>query len=82
MKLWLIAQDANSGYDTYDSAVVVAETAEEARSIHPSGNQRQWDNNYPSWAERPDQVSAVEIGTPLEGFANSGRVILASFNAG
>ena len=37
MKLWLISQDENDGYDTYDSAVVAAETAEAAVLIHPSG---------------------------------------------
>src|SRR6266550_3316382 len=33
MKLWLISQYVNAGYDTYDSAVVAAETEEEARLI-------------------------------------------------
>lgn len=82
MKIWLISQDKNDGYDTYDSAIVVAETAETARSIHPSGRQKDWDSAYSNWADKPDQVSAVEIGESLDGFANSGRVILASFNAG
>jgi len=36
MKLWLISQRVNNGYDTYDSAVVVAETGEYAKKIHPS----------------------------------------------
>ena len=36
MKLYLISQDVNDGYDTYDSAVVAAESEEDARSIHPS----------------------------------------------
>jgi len=31
MKLWIISQSVNRGYDTYDSAVVAAETEEEAR---------------------------------------------------
>lgn len=35
MKLWLITQNSNDGYDTYDSAVVVAETEEYAKKIHP-----------------------------------------------
>lgn len=33
MKLYLISQNVNNGYDTYDSAVVCAETEEEARMI-------------------------------------------------
>lgn len=36
MKLWLIQQTANEGYDTYDSAVVAAETEEDARRTHPA----------------------------------------------
>ena len=36
MKLFLISQDKNEGYDTYDSAVVVAESEKEAREVHPS----------------------------------------------
>ena len=36
MKLYLISQDENDGWDTYDSAVVVAENEVDARSIHPS----------------------------------------------
>lgn len=36
MNLYLISQDKNSGYDTYDSAVVVAENEQGAREVHPS----------------------------------------------
>ena len=36
MKLWLISQDVNNNYDTYDSAVVAAETEEEARVTFPN----------------------------------------------
>ena len=35
MKLWKIWQEVNNNYDTYDSAVVVADTEEVARKIHP-----------------------------------------------
>ena len=36
MNLYLISQDVNDGYDTYDSAVVVAKSEQDARDIHPS----------------------------------------------
>ena len=36
MKLYLISQDVNTGYDTYDSAVVSAKSEADARTIHPS----------------------------------------------
>ena len=35
MKLFLLSQDYVSGYDTYDSAVVAAESESDARNIHP-----------------------------------------------
>jgi len=36
MNLYLISQSVNSGYDTYDSAVVVATNELEASMIHPN----------------------------------------------
>lgn len=35
MKLYLISQDVTNGYDTYDSAVVLAESEDDAKLIHP-----------------------------------------------
>ena len=79
MKLWLISQNANLGYDTYDSAVVAAATEEEARSTHPRSN-RSWGERFPDWCETPEQVTAVLIGDALPG--TGAGVICASFNAG
>jgi hypothetical protein len=36
MKIYLISQEVNTNYDTYDSAVVIAENEEEAKRICPS----------------------------------------------
>jgi hypothetical protein len=36
--IYCISQDVNNGYDTYSHAVVVAESEDEARAIHP-GNE-------------------------------------------
>lgn len=76
MKLWLIKQDFNSGWDTYDSAVVAAETEDDARRIHPSGNDG---DRMGTWCD-PEHVSARAIGDATTG--TSRGVILASFNAG
>ena len=38
MNIYLISQTENTGYDTYDSAVVCAENEEEARTTHPNTN--------------------------------------------
>lgn len=86
--LWKISQDENSYYDTYDSAVVVAETEEEARKIHPSeyqDNTGHWPDRYGGdWATTGENVM-VEKLCPLHDppdHLKAGTVILASFNAG
>ena len=94
MKLWLISQTAQDGYDTFDSAVVAAESDAEAKTIHPS--RVRWEHedlspeirdrllasewNSDTWASSPDQVSAKLIGSAEDGMAEG--VIVASFNAG
>jgi len=81
MKLWLISQNVNGGYDTYDSAVVCAKTIEEARKIDPA-NGRDVTNGSSSWGwvRSPDDVSCKLIGF-AKGEIEKG-VICASFNAG
>jgi hypothetical protein len=37
MNLYLISQNVNNDYDTYDAAVVAANSEDEARLIHPCG---------------------------------------------
>lgn len=83
MKLWRITQDVNGGYDTYDCAVVAAETEEKARRIHPSTprDEKLWNKRwFHDWASSPDQVAAEFIGDAVEGTEEG--VIVASFNAG
>ncbi len=48
MKLYLISQDVNGGYDTFDSAVVCANSEEEAKRIHPFSS-RKWDDEEDCW---------------------------------
>lgn len=82
MKLWLISQDERDGYGTYDSAVVCAETQEQARLIHPSGFAREvsaWPSD-PEWASSPEKVSAELIGEAAS--EQQAGVVLTSFNAG
>ena len=78
MKLWLITQTESGGYDTYDAAVVAAETEAAARNINPSDD---WGRKWSlSWASSPDNVVASYIGEAKEGTEEG--IILASFNAG
>jgi hypothetical protein len=73
MKLWLISQDFNTGYDTYDSAVVAAETEDDARNMNPS------DYSNGCWCQ-PEHVDVQLLGDALQGTEKG--VVLASFNAG
>jgi len=89
MKLYLIQQDTNLGYDTYDSAVVIATSEEEAKTIHPGGcrweevGQGQWswtsDWGLMDWTV-PENVTVTCIGAATQG--QVGDVVCASFNAG
>ena len=79
MNLYLISQSVNNYYDTYDSAVVAADSEDAARGIHPS--ETDWDGKsklYGSWCAKED-VTVRFIGTAAE---NISGVVCASFNAG
>lgn len=81
MKLYLVSQNDNEDYDTYDSMVVCAESPEDAMSIHPEGFEyEEPKKRWGSWAFKKESISCVEIG---EANIDQERgVILASFNAG
>lgn len=85
MKLWKISQDENDNYDTYDSAIVAAETVEEARDIYPGGEENKavnWDrmDRYFPWARTRESVKVEYIGEAAPTIRAG--VVLASFNAG
>jgi len=83
MKIFLITQSVNNGYDTYDSAVVFAESEEEAIKIHPDNSDKEWfkkaDRDYGTWAPK-EFVKAEYIGEAKEGTERG--VACSSFNAG
>ena len=84
MKLFLIEQDQNDYYDSYDSAVVVADTEESARSTNPSNGQpmkeNDWTVNYSSWCNGPEHVTVRYLGEAIDGVEPG--IVCASFNAG
>jgi len=80
MKLWKISQTENSGLDTYDAAIVVAETEELARTLHPSNMAVHREQGDESWATSPDNVKCEYLGEARTLLGDG--VILASFNAG
>ena len=80
--IYLIEQDENTDYDTYDAAVVVAKSEEDARDMHPSGGKSDWINQNPwnTWCFSRDSVRVTLIGKADP--SQPPGVILASFNAG
>lgn len=87
MNLYLISSDEDGGYDTFDSAVVRAESEAAARLIHPSGRKTPliWnphnDENW-SWLSSwipPEKVVVTHLGTSI---LDEPGVVCSSFNAG
>ena len=82
MKLYLISQTANRGYDTYDSAVVCAPDEETARHMDPGGEglaMVNLEDNY-CWANDLANVTVEFLGEAKPGMLQG--VVCASFNAG
>jgi len=77
--LYLIKQNRNDDYDTYDSAVVVAKSAAQAKTIHPKGKPLNEDRG--TWTNDPDDVAATRLGVAGSKL-KAGEVVCASFNAG
>lgn len=84
MKLFLISQDQNTDYDTYDSAVVAAPNEETARNMNPTSGEamtdKDWNYSWSGWCGDPADIVVTYLGEAAEGTKQGG--ILASFNAG
>jgi hypothetical protein len=77
MRLWKLTRTDKWGYDDFDSAIVAANTEQEARSITPDGDPFDDDT---CWASAPERVLVERLGTAKKG--TQAGVVLASFNAG
>lgn len=96
MKLYLLTQDVNNGYDTYDSCVVIADNEDTARKITPEtyrpfseeldafafeyADGKREIDGWGSWAKHPREVKVQYLGEAKEG--SEPGVVCASFNAG
>lgn len=78
MNLYLISQDYNEDYDTFDSAVVAAYDEEGARNTSPCPVS--W-NEYFSLHAWCDPIH-VNVKFLCSGYEGERGVVLASFNAG
>lgn len=93
MNLYLISQSVNNNWDTYDSAVVAAESVEEARVTYPGNSDYKWSGSQwmwhlsdgrvmkacPSSWTTPDNVLVEFLAENYDGPAGT---VCASFNAG
>ena len=96
MKLWLISQDVNNRWDTYDSAVVAAETEDEARNIYPDkwdSSPKRWNGSKWLWYLEDGRVldygsrtwaspDNVSVQFLADGYEGPAGTVCASFNAG
>jgi len=84
MKIYKISQRQNNDYDTYDSAVVIAENEDQARNINPDKDNdlfiKDWSNMCWTWCNGPKHVTVEYIGEAKEG--SEVGIVCASFNAG
>lgn len=93
MKLFLVSQNVNNDYDTYDSFVVACKNEDEARHTSPSGDFKWKDGGWyflrtdgtevfygedANWCH-PKDVTVTYFGKADKGVSG---VICASFNAG
>ena len=91
MNIYLLSQSTNTGYDTWDSCVVIAKDEEEARMTHPyyryftddpNDEYNNWNGisgDYDGWCNSK-YVSVELIGTAANGMKR--QVVCSSFHAG
>jgi hypothetical protein len=82
MNIYLISQTENCDYDTYDSFICFALDEQDARQMHPSGDNEAWLDSFDSssWCSTPDQANVVFIGNNPA--IEEPSIILCSYNAG
>jgi len=85
MNIYLLEQNVNNGYDTFDSMVVCAPCETAARLMHPYSDKNQPKDEWKPaeywkvWANTPEEVQVTLLGTSNN---PTQEIILRSFNAG
>lgn len=83
--LYLIKQDEIDGYDTYDSAVVVAENEQQAREINPASTNFNYRWHDGKWQIRNRQTKEWSDATPCDTWSTPEHVrvtMLGALNIG
>lgn len=95
MFIWKISQEEECGYDTWDSAIVIAPCKKSATETHPNGY-LEWDEDSNCWWDSedgtpatgyhgwtvPSLVECIRIGIVSDLEAARHEIVLTSFNAG
>ena len=90
MNIYLLTQEEKCGYGLYASVVVVAESEEQAKTIHPDYSDKgiiaqkdddRWNNKWTFWASSPEKVEVKFIGRADKNIKEP-TIILKSFNEG
>ena len=79
MNIYLVEQDVNNGYDTYDAFVCFAESEDDARKMPPSSYVSEWRSLKDEWVDNPALLKVTLLG---KSDSTEAKVVLASFNAG
>lgn len=77
MKLYLISQDVNNGYDTWNAFVVCAKNEEDAKTVRELDPV---DEFYGGWVKDTNDIKVEYLGNAKPGSKRG--IILESFNAG
>jgi hypothetical protein len=77
MKLWMVANTGKVDYDEYDSFVIRAASADDARAVVAAIFDDDWDKRFKKFWRTSPLVTVTEI--PAQGDPG---IILGSFNAG
>ena len=85
MKLFLVSQNHNNNYDTFDSFVCAAKNENQAKNISPYGKYINWEKinefDSSSWVDKKDKINVKYIGEASPEYTKR-QIICASFNAG
>lgn len=82
MHLFLVEDPNGGSYDTFDSFVVAAPSADKAKLYNPKGKIypcKDW-HYWGAWADTPNSINVTFIGVAAPS-CKEGEIICSSFNA-
>jgi hypothetical protein len=84
LSLFLVSQNKNNNYDTYDSFVIACEDKDVARHANPKDGaamtEEDWSYPYSSWCSSPRHVKVTYLGAADPSVKRG--IVCKSFNPG